>query len=137
MLALKKWEFLPVSSWYNDTHVVTRLNTEGGSLGMYTTIFYSHRRLLGILAAFALGFALVACGGGKQKKKDQPAEETVSLSRNFKLVDEQGRKAGTLTLDAMGGAEIRDVDGKLIGKCTLETPVEAKPKEEPVEAKPK
>jgi hypothetical protein len=37
----------------------------------------------------------------------------------------------------MGGAEIRDVDGKLIGKCTLETPVEAKPKEEPVEAKPK
>jgi hypothetical protein len=104
---------------------------------MYTTIFYSHRRLLGILAAFALGFALVACGGGKQKKKDQPAVEKGSLSRTFTLVDEKGHKSGTLTLDAMGGAEIRDADGKPIGKCTLETPVEAKPKEEPVEAKPK
>ena len=61
---------------------------------MYTTIFYSHRRLLGILAALALGFALVACGGGKQKKKDQPAVETVSLSRTFTLVDGEWQQGG-------------------------------------------
>jgi len=104
---------------------------------MNTTIFYSHRRLLGILAAFALGFALVACGGGKQKKKDQPAEEKGSLSRTYKLVDEQGRKSGTLTLDPMGGAELRDADGKLIKKFTPQTPAEVQPKEEPAEVQPK
>jgi len=137
MLALKKWEFLPGSSYYNDTHVITRLNTEGGSLGMNATIFYSHRRLLVILASFALGFALVACGGGKHKKKDQPAEEKGSLSRTYKLVDEQGRKSGTLTLDPMGGAELRDADGKLIKKFTPQTPAEAQAKEEPAEVQAK
>ena len=104
---------------------------------MYTKISYSHRRLLGILAAFALGFVLVACGGGRQKKEDQPAVEKGSLTRTFQLVDEKGRKSGTLTLDPFGRAELRDADGKLIGKFTPERPVEAKPKEEPVEAEPK
>ena len=104
---------------------------------MKTLTFSSHRRLLGILAAFALGFVLVACGGGRQRKEDPPAVEKGSLSRTFKLLDEKGRKSGTLTLDPFGRAELRDADGKLIGKFTPERPVEAEPKEEPVEAKPK
>jgi hypothetical protein len=110
---------------------------KGGSFGMNTTNFYSHHRLLGILAACVLGFALLACGGGKQKKKYQPAEEKGSLSRTYKLVDEQGRKSGTPTLDPMGGAELRDADGKLIKKFSPQTPAEVQPKEEPAEAQTK
>jgi len=104
---------------------------------MNTEVFYSHRRFLVILAAFALGFALVACGGGKQKKKDQPAEEKGSLSRTYKLVDDQGRNSGTLTLDPVGGAELRDADGTLIRKFTTQTPAEVQPKVEPAEVQPK
>ena len=83
------------------------------------------------MAAFALGFGLVACGGGKQKKKDQPAEEKGSLSRTYKLVDEQGHNSGTLTLDPIGGAELRDADGTLIKKFTPQSPAEVQPKEQP------
>ena len=104
---------------------------------MKTLIFSSHRRLLGILAAFALGFVLVACGGGRQRKGDQPTVEKGSLTRTFKLVDEKGRKSGTLTLDPFGRAELRDADGKLIGKFTPERPSEPQPREEPSEPQPK
>ena len=116
---------------------------------MNISVFSSHRRFLFIVAALALGFALVACGGGK-KKKDKPAEEKGSLSRTYKLVDEQGRNSGTLTLDPFGGAELRDADGTLLRKFTPgapaevkpaevkpeETPAEVKPEEAPAEVKP-
>lgn len=115
---------------------------------MYRNIrtFLSRHRLLGIVTALAVGFTLVACGGGQQKKKDQPAEPTGSLKRTYTIVDEQGRKSGTLTLDPLGGAELRDVDGEVIGKFKSAAPAqdqpaavpsEAQPKEEPAEVQPK
>lgn len=107
---------------------------------MNTSVFCSHRRFLFILAAFALGFALVACGGGKKKK--DVAEEKGSLSRTYKIVDEQGRNSGTLTLDPAGGAELRDADGNLLRKFSPPgapaevKPAEVKPEEAPAEMKP-
>ena len=100
---------------------------------MNTAVFFSHRRFLVILAAFALGFALVACGGGKQKK----AEEKGTLSRTYKLVDEQGRNSGTLTLDPTGGAELRDADGNLVKKFSSQTPAETQTKEAPAQTQTK
>jgi len=91
-----------------------------------TTVFSHTQRLFVIIVAFALGFALVACGGS-QEKKDQPAEATAAeeetkgkLTHTYTIVDEQGRKSGTLTLDFHGGAVIRDEKGDIIGKFSSE-----------------
>ncbi len=43
-------------------------------------------------------------------------EQKGSLSRKFAIVDEQGRKSGSLTLEFSGGAVLRDENGKVIGK---------------------
>jgi hypothetical protein len=122
-------EFSSVIISRGDNHLVINLFTEGGLLAMNTSVFSSHRRFLFMLTAFALGFALVACGGGN-KKKDKAAEEKGSLSRTYKIVDEQGRNSGTLTLDPAGGAELRDADGNLLRKFSPPgAPAEVKPAE--------
>ena len=68
----------------------------------------------GIAAAMIVGLAVGGCGGGSQKKKEE-AEPVGSLKRTFTLVDEQGRKSGTLVLNPLGGAELRDPDGQVVG----------------------
>ena len=40
---------------------------------------------------------------------------TGSLMRTFKLVDDQGRESGAIVFNPMGGAELRDIDGTVIG----------------------
>ena len=40
---------------------------------------------------------------------------TGSLMRTFKLVDDQGRESGSVVFNPMGGAELRDIDGTVLG----------------------
>jgi len=105
-----------------------------------TVISFSLLRRLGIVIGLAVFFSLVACGG-TQEKKDQPAEATAEepkgkLSQTFTIVDEQGRKSGTLTVDFHGGAVLRNESGDIIGKFKPEAASEAKPEEAPSEAQP-
>jgi len=50
----------------------------------------------------------------------QPEPERGSLTRTYKLIDEMGRTSGTLVLQPMGRAELRDADGRLIGVFSAE-----------------
>jgi hypothetical protein len=87
----------------------------------------------GLAAVMAVGLAIGGCGGGSQTKK-QEAEPVGSLKRTFTLVDEQGRKSGTLVLSPMGGAELRDMDGQVIGKFQSTDQAAAAPAAEPATA---
>lgn len=71
--------------------------------------------LLGSIAVVTAGLILGGCGGGTQTKKDEP-EPVGSLKRTYTLMDDQGRRSGTLVLNPLGGAELLDVDGQVIGK---------------------
>jgi hypothetical protein len=88
---------------------------------MKSTVYFSGKRIFGVVIIFALVFGLIMVGcGGFMNKKEQPAEKTAaeqkgSLTRTFTVVDDQGRNAGTLTLDFSGGAVLKDADGKVIG----------------------
>lgn len=109
-------------------------------MNMNTVISFSLLRRLGIVIGLAVFFSLVACGGS-QEKKDQPAEASAEepkgkLSHTFTIVDEQGRKSGTLSLDFHGGGVLRNEKGEIIGKFKPEAPSEVKPKEAPPEAQP-
>ncbi len=92
----------------------------------------------GSVAALVVGLAVAGCGGGAQTKKED-AEPVGSLTKKFTLVDEQGRKSGTLVLNPLGGAELRDSDGRVIGTfhsadkpaaAAAETQESAPPKQE-------
>ena len=66
-----------------------------------------------ILVITALALSL---GGCASKGKSADAEvQKGTLSRVFSLVDEQGREAGTLVLNPLGGAILKDADGNVIG----------------------
>ncbi|MBW2173446.1 MAG: hypothetical protein JRF64_02140 [Deltaproteobacteria bacterium] len=103
-------------------------------------------KFVGIVVILVVGFALVLGCAGPSKKAEQPAEQQAveqkgSLSRTFTIVDEQGLKSGTLTLDPLGGALLRDENGTVIGKFKSETQPEAQPvvlpsEPEPSEAQP-
>ena len=74
-----------------------------------------HRNLLVIPACLGLGLTLAACGVLPGAKDKESSQEVGSLSRTYTVIDEQGRKAGTLTLLPLGGAELRDANGRLLG----------------------
>ena len=98
-------------------------------------------RFVGIVLILVVGFALVLGCAGLSKKAEQPAEEQAveqkgSLYRTFKIVDEQGRKSGTLTMDPLGGAVLRDENGRVIGRFKSETQPEAQPVVPPSEPEP-
>jgi len=91
------------------------------------------KRSVLILGVLMTGISLVACGGGsKNMKAEEPAaaapaaEVKGSLSHSFTIVDEQGRKSGTLVIEPSGGASLLDENGKVIGKFKPESPA-AKP----------
>lgn len=48
--------------------------------------------------------------------------QTGSLMRTYTLIDEQGRTSGTLVISPLGGAELRDADGNLVGKLIPQSP---------------
>ena len=105
---------------------------------MNMTIFFSRKRVYVIMALLVIGLILGGCAGSS-KKKAQPPEEPVAeqkgtLSRTFTIADEQGRNAGTLSLDFSGGAVLRDENGKVIGNFKPVESSEAQPSEAP--AKP-
>ncbi|MFV0436487.1 MAG: hypothetical protein ACK5PS_03730 [Desulfopila sp.] len=62
---------------------------------------------------------LLASGCARQQSSDlEPLKG--SLTKTYKLIDETGRESGTLVLQPMGKAELRDSDGKLIGVFSAE-----------------
>jgi hypothetical protein len=68
------------------------------------------------LSFLVVGFSLLLASCVATTPK--PAENEPpkgSLTRTFQLVDEAGRMSGTLVLQPMGRAELRDADGRLIG----------------------
>ena len=73
------------------------------------------KRLLTLMIALVISTSLVACGG-RSKKAAPP--ETGSFISTYTVMDAQGRKTGTLTLDPRGTAELRDTEGNLIGSFT-------------------
>ena len=102
---------------------------------MNTKIFFSRKRFYVIVAVLVIGLILGGCAGSS-KKKAQPPKETVteqkgSLSRTFTIMDEEGRNAGTLSLDFSGGAVLRDENGKIIGNFKPIESSEAQPSEVP------
>jgi len=99
--------------------------------------FFTRKRFYVIMAVLVIGLILGGCAGSS-KKKAQPPEEPVTeqkgtLSRTFTIMDEQGRKSGTLILDPLGGAVLRDESGKVIGKFRDEGSSEAQPAVTPSE----
>ncbi|MEJ2691147.1 MAG: hypothetical protein P8130_14640 [Deltaproteobacteria bacterium] len=91
-------------------------------------LFFMKQSVL-LLGAFIVGISFVACGGGsKNMKAEEPAaaapaaEVKGSLSQSFTIVDQQGRKSGTLVIDPFGGALLLDENGKVLGKFKSETP---------------
>jgi len=89
------------------------------------------------LGALSLTATLTACGGNSSQPKVEekaPVEEVKgSLSRSFSLVDEMGRKSGTLTIDALGGATLYDANDKVIGRFDRAQAVAAPAKEAPAQ----
>lgn len=94
-------------------------------------------RLLVILIVILFASLSITGCGGSSTKSAEP--EKGSLMRTFKLVDDQGRESGTLTINPQGGAELRDSDSKVIGNFipqqAVQTPVEKPGEEVPAHTK--
>lgn len=76
------------------------------------------RKFTLLLAAFACSLFLVGCGAMSGSSSNEPPRG--SLTKTYQLLDEDGRMSGTLVLQPMGRAELRDSDGKLIGVFSAE-----------------
>ena len=88
-----------------------------------------------VVVLFA-SLSLTGCGS-KTTSTEPEKVETGSLMRSYKLIDDQGRESGTLTINPVGGAELRDIDGKVIGSFApvgaAPSPEVKKPVESPIE----
>jgi len=87
------------------------------------------QKLLSLLIAILLCSTLAACGG--KSKKDEP--QMGSFINTYTVMDAQGRKTGTLTLDPSGIAELKDLDGNVIGSYTSKTAAQPAPMTEKTE----
>lgn len=68
------------------------------------------------LPFLALGVSLFLAGCvATTPTPEESGPQKGSLTRTYQLVDEMGRMSGTLVLQPMGRAELRDADGRLIG----------------------
>jgi len=74
------------------------------------------KKLLTLMIILVIGTSLVACGGST--KKAPPPPETGTFINTYTVLDAQGRKTGTLSIDPRGTAELRDTEGNLIGSFT-------------------
>jgi len=97
----------------------------------------SFKKILCLAAACAFCLTLTACAGKSTNEtapeKEPVAEQKGSMARTFTLIDELGRKSGTLVFDPLGGATLRDENDKVIGKFKAET-IEVAPEEKKTEA---
>ena len=96
------------------------------------------QKLLTLMIALVLSTTLVACGGKSKKEEPPPpapAPETGSFITTYTVMDAQGRKTGTLSLDPRGTAELKDLEGNVIGSFTSKAP--AAMEEEKAETPPK
>lgn len=92
------------------------------------------KTVLSLLTALLLSTTLVACGGLSKKEEPPPAApETGSFITTYTVMDAQGRKTGTLILDPRGTAELKDVEGNVIGSFTSKTGASAEPTMEKTE----
>ena len=111
---------------------------------MNIAVSFSLKRFFGMVAVFVFGLTLVACAGPSKTEKppaeEQATEQKGSLSRTFTIVNEQGQKSGTLTLEFGGGAILHDESGKVIGEFKAVSseaqPSEAQSKPEATETQP-
>lgn len=55
---------------------------------------------------------LAGCGAMNSTESETPKG---SLTKSYKLIDDLGRDSGSLVLEPMGRAELRDANGKIIG----------------------
>lgn len=70
------------------------------------------RSFLLMLGVIGMVLVLGGCASSGSKSVEP---QTGSLVRTYTLVNEQGHNSGTLVINPLGGAELRDVNGNLIG----------------------
>lgn len=63
----------------------------------------------------ALTCSLTLAGCGAMNTSTETEAPKGSLTKSYQLIDDLGRISGTLVLQPMGRAELRDADGKIIG----------------------
>jgi hypothetical protein len=107
---------------------------------MNDTSFFKGKTVVGIVAMLVIVLAVAGCGRSskkdKQASKEAESEQKGSLSRTFFLVDEQGRKSGTLVMHPSGNAELRDENDQVIGKFTFSGTTAEQPAVTASEAEP-
>ena len=68
-----------------------------------------------------IGLGLLSLSGCAAMQAADTAEPSRgSLTKTYRLIDEDDRVSGTLVLHPMGKAELRDADGRLLGVFTAE-----------------
>lgn len=77
------------------------------------------RSFMLILGIIGLVLFLGGCASSGPKSVEP---QTGSLVRTFTLMDEQGLNSGTLVINPLGGAELRDANGNLIGTFVPQSP---------------
>ena len=71
-------------------------------------------RLFSLLLLTAI-YALSLAGCGAMYTSAEQEVPKGSLTKSYQLIDEMGRVSGTLVLEPMGRAVLRDADNKVIG----------------------
>jgi hypothetical protein len=77
------------------------------------------RSILLILGIIGIVLVLGGCASSGSKSAEP---QTGSLVRTFTLMDEKGLNSGTLVINPIGDAELRDVNGNLIGTLVPQSP---------------
>ena len=77
------------------------------------------RSFLLMLGAIDMILILGGCASSANKSAEP---QTGSLIRTCTLVNEQGHNSGTLVINPLGGAELMDASGNLIGTLVSQSP---------------
>jgi hypothetical protein len=63
-----------------------------------------------------LALSLAACGGESPSPQPIVGPGSGGISRSYNLVDEQGRTAGRVVLSPLGGGQLIDQNGNVVGR---------------------
>lgn len=85
-----------------------------------------------ILGIIGLVLFLGGCASSGTKSAEP---QTGSLVRTFTLMNEQGLNSGTLVINPLGGAELRDANGNLVGTFAPQSPLPSDTMPQPEEEK--